>query len=191
MPKPNTRDQIFEAALKLLLERGFNACSVQDITTEAGVPKGSFYNHFESKEALGAEIVGHYASRSKLREILVDDSMPALDRLRGYFTSLNDKIKDRGFQHGCMIGNMSAEMSDQSELIREQLAKIYENWLGKLEYAITAGQKDGTIPTQLSAHVLAGFLLNAWEGTILRVRVDRNQNAFDQFMELAFNKILN
>lgn len=190
MPKPNTRDQIFDAALMLLSERGFNACSVQDITAQAGVPKGSFYNHFDSKEALGAEIVGHYASRSKLREILVDDSIPALERLRSYFSSLNDKMKDRGFQHGCMIGNMSAEMSEQSELIRDQLTKIYANWSAKLEYAVAAGQKEGTIPSQLSAKVLAGFLLNAWEGTTLRVRVDRSQDAFDQFMELAFNKIL-
>jgi|SRR5450830_1422680 len=190
MPKPNTRDQIFDAALKLLSERGFNACSVQDITVEAGVPKGSFYNHFASKEVLGAEIVAHYASRSKMREILVDDSMPALERLRRYFTALNQKMIDRDFQHGCMIGNMSAELAEQSTMIREQLTVIYKNWSEKLEYAIAAGQQDGSIPTTLSATVLAGFLLNAWEGTNLRARVERNQDAFDQFMELAFKKIL-
>lgn len=190
MPKPNTRDQIFDAALKLLSERGFNACSVQDITAEAGVPKGSFYNHFDSKEALGAEIVGHYANRSKLREILADDDIPALERLRRYFVALNERMIDRGCRHGCMIGNMSAEMSDQSDLIRQQLIKIYENWSGKLEYAVAAGQQEGSIPSQMSAKTLAGFLLNAWEGTVLRVRVERNQNAFDQFMALAFEKIL-
>jgi TetR/AcrR family transcriptional repressor of nem operon len=191
MPKPNTRDQIFDAALKLLLERGFNASSVQDITVEAGVPKGSFYNHFESKEALAAEIVSDYASRrSTLREILSDDSLPALERLRGYFTALNQRLIDRGFQHGCMIGNMTAELSEQSPVIREQLLRIYGNWSTALEYAIAAGQQDGSIPNQLSPKTLAGFLLNAWEGATLRVRVERNPDAFNQFMEVVFNKVL-
>ncbi|MCW5297154.1 TetR/AcrR family transcriptional regulator [Herbaspirillum lusitanum] len=191
MSKPNTRDQIFDAALKLLLERGFNASSVQDITVEAGVPKGSFYNHFESKEALAAEIVSDYASRrSTLREILADDRLPALERLRGYFTALNQRLVDRGFQHGCMIGNMTAELSEQSPVIREQLLRIYGNWSTALEYAITAGQQDGSIPNQLSAKTLAGFLLNAWEGATLRVRVERSPDAFDQFMEVVFNKVL-
>jgi len=192
MPKPNTRDQIFDAALKLLLERGFNASSVQDITVEAGVPKGSFYNHFESKEALAAEIVSDYASRrSTLREILADDSLPALERLRGYFAALNQRLVDRGFQHGCMIGNMTAELSEQSPVIREQLLRIYGNWSTALEYAIAAGQQDGSIPSQLSPKTLAGFLLNAWEGATLRVRVERSPDAFNQFMEVVFNKVLN
>lgn len=191
MSKPNTRDQIFDAALKLLLERGFNASSVQDITVEAGVPKGSFYNHFESKEALAAEIVSDYASRrSTLREILADDRLPALERLRGYFTALNQRLVNRGFQHGCMIGNMTAELSGQSPVIREQLLRIYGNWSTALEYVITAGQQDGSIPNLLSAKTLAGFLLNAWEGATLRVRVERSPDAFDQFMEVVFNKVL-
>jgi len=191
MPKPNTRDQIFDAALKLLLERGFNASSVQDITVEAGVPKGSFYNHFESKEALAAEIVSDYASRrSTLRDILSDDSMPALERLRGYFTALNQRLVDRGFQHGCMIGNMTAELSEQSPVIREQLLRIYANWSAALEYAIAAGQQDGSIANQLSPKTLAGFVLNAWEGATLRVRVERSQDAFNQFMDVIFNKVL-
>jgi TetR/AcrR family transcriptional regulator, transcriptional repressor for nem operon len=50
MSRPNTREEIVQAALKCLVEKGFNAVGVQDITEAAGVPKGSFYNHFESKE---------------------------------------------------------------------------------------------------------------------------------------------
>lgn len=52
MPKPNVREQLMEAGLRTLHSQGFNGCAVQDITQAAGVPKGSFYNHFESKEAL-------------------------------------------------------------------------------------------------------------------------------------------
>jgi TetR/AcrR family transcriptional repressor of nem operon len=190
MSKPNTRDQIFDAALKLLSERSFNSCSVQDITTAAGVPKGSFYNHFDSKEALAAEIVVHYGVTSQWRDILLDDSIPALERLRRYFGIINGRMAERGYQHGCMVGNMSAELAEQSPLIRARLGEIYKSWTAKLEYAVAAGQKEGAIPDQHSAQALAGFILNAWEGTLLRVRIERNSVPFEQFMDLVFNKIL-
>ena len=64
MAKYDTKEKIIQAALKTLLQKGFNGVGVQEITEQAGVPKGSFYNHFESKEALGVEIVERYGMGS-------------------------------------------------------------------------------------------------------------------------------
>ena len=190
MPRPNTHDQIFEAALKLLPEKGFNGCSVQDITVAAGVPKGSFYNHFESKEALGAEIVEHYGARGSLRDVLADQSIAPMERLRRYFVGLNELMVNRDFEQGCLLGNFSAELSDQSPLIRSQLAGVYGKWTRMIEATIADGQADRSIGSELDARSLAGFLLNAWEGAILRARVERSRDAFDVFMDVTFRKIL-
>ena len=62
MAKPNVKEKLIEAGLKTLLAGGFNGVGVQEITDAAGVPKGSFYNHFDSKETLGAEIVERYGA---------------------------------------------------------------------------------------------------------------------------------
>src|SRR6478672_12935550 len=78
MGRPSAREEIVQAGLKCLVEKGFNAVGVQDITDTAGVPKGSFYNHFESKEALGVEIVERYGANQTRREILTDPSVPPL-----------------------------------------------------------------------------------------------------------------
>ena len=190
MPKPNVHDKIFEAALKLLPEKGFNGCSVQDITVAAGVPKGSFYNHFDSKEALGAEIVDYYGTRGNLRDVLTDQSMAPMERLRRYFVGLNEMIVSRDFEQGCLLGNFSAELSDQSPVIRSQLAGVYGKWTRLIEEAIAAGQADHSIGSELNARSLAGFLLNAWEGATLRARVERSREAFDVFMDVTFRKIL-
>lgn len=190
MPRPNTRDQIFDAALKLLSEKGFNASSVQDITTEAGVPKGSFYNHFESKEALGAEIVEFYGERGNLRPILADRSIAPMERLREYFLGLNSIMVGRRYEQGCMLGNFSAELSDQSPVIRSRLAAVYAKWSRAIEGAIADGQADGSIARDLDAGALANFLLNAWEGAMLRARAERSGAALDVFMDVTFRKIL-
>lgn len=190
MPKPNVHDHIIEAALKLLPEKGFNGCSVQDITVSAGVPKGSFYNHFESKEALGAEIVAYYGTRGNLRDVLTDQSIAPVERLRQYFVALNEMIVSLDFEQGCLLGNFSAELSDQSPIIRSELARVYEAWTKTIGATIAAGQADHSIGNELNAQTLAGFLLNAWEGATLRARVERSRDAFDAFMDVTFRKIL-
>jgi TetR/AcrR family transcriptional regulator, transcriptional repressor for nem operon len=94
MARPNTREDIVEAGLRCLVERGFNAVGVQDITDAAGVPKGSFYNHFESKEALGLEIVERYGANQTRREILTDSTVPPLQRLRRHFERITGLFAD-------------------------------------------------------------------------------------------------
>ena len=190
MPRHNVRQQLIDAGLKVLIEKGFNGSGVQDITAAAGVPKGSFYNHFESKEALGAEIVDIYGRDNPRRAILADKSLPPLQRLQAHFERLNAVFTDADFGRGCLLGNFSAELSGQSELIRERLANLYLNWSSDVAAVIAEAQVDGSISTKAPAQELAAFLLDAYEGALLRARVEKNGRAFDRFMTVAFTQIL-
>jgi TetR/AcrR family transcriptional repressor of nem operon len=190
MPRANTREQIVQAGLKCLQEKGFNGVGVQDITSSAGVPKGSFYNHFESKEALGAAIVERYGADTSRREILADKSIAPLQRLRRHFERLNAIFVDAKFERGCILGNFSAELANQSDLIRGTLRDVYVRWTKDLEAAIADAQAQGVITNKTKAADLAAFLLDAYEGAVLRARVERDRRPFDRFMKLAFTQIL-
>ena len=74
--EPSVREQIVQAGIEDPVEKGFNGVGVQEITDTAGVPKGSFYNHFESKEALGAEIVERYGPTTRRRVLLATSACP-------------------------------------------------------------------------------------------------------------------
>jgi TetR/AcrR family transcriptional repressor of nem operon len=163
---------------------------VQDITTSAGVPKGSFYNHFESKEALGAEIVERYGADAARREILADPTVKPLQRLRRHFERLNGIFVDAKFERGCILGNFSAELSNQSEMIRASLRGLYARWTDDLEAAVAEAQQQGAVRNTMKARDLAAFLLDAYEGALLRARVERSRAPFDRFMTLAFTQIL-
>jgi TetR/AcrR family transcriptional regulator, transcriptional repressor for nem operon len=190
MPRPSTREQIVQAGLKCLTTKGFNGVGVQDITDAAGVPKGSFYNHFESKEALGAEIVERYGADKRRRELLTDKSIPPLERLRRHYERLTTLCVDARFERGCILGNFSAELSNQSEVIRESLRRLYERWTKDVEATIAEAQDQGAVSKALTAVELAGFLLDAYEGALLRARVERDGRAFERFMKFAFSKLL-
>src|SRR5713226_9242241 len=113
MPRASVKDQIVAAAIETLHRKGFNGTSVQDITDAAKVPKGSFYNHFDSKEELAVEALDRYWQwvLAGLRP-LGDVKTPAVDRLKQYFRHLAERGRMRQYRTGCMIGNMGTEMPE-------------------------------------------------------------------------------
>src|ERR1700754_4254894 len=114
MSSQEVRERLLEAGVRIFGKSGFNGCSVQDITDAAGVPKGSFYNHFDSKEALGAAALRRYwtAEAGEHLAVLTDVNLTPLRRLRRYLEEGCDEIVAMGFTCGCLIGNMTAELSD-------------------------------------------------------------------------------
>ena len=188
MPEFNARDKILAAGLETIYSLGFNGCSVQDITNAAGVPKGSFYNHFKSKEMLGVEILNLYSRKAAVNlMILSDTSISPLKRLERYFEILSQDLADLNYERGCLVGNFSAELSDQSDLIRQQVSNVFSAWVGAIEGCLRSAQQAGEIRTDIDASVLASFLANAWEGTVLRSKVERNGNAVEQFRAIVFS----
>jgi TetR/AcrR family transcriptional repressor of nem operon len=190
MPRLNTREEIVQAGLKCLVEKGFNAVGVQEITDAAGVPKGSFYNHFESKEALGVEIVERYGANQKRREILTDPTVPPLRRLRRHFDRITALYVDSHFTRNCILGGFSAELANQSEAIRDGLRKLYGQWTKDIEATIAEAQTKGEIANKTKAADMAAFLLDSYEGALLRARVERSRKPFDRFMKFAFGELL-
>ena len=161
--------------MRLFIQRGFNGCSVQDITEAARVPKGSFYNHFKSKEALAAELLIEYGRGTTDRSILTNPVEPALLRLQKHFAALN-KYFSR-CNDGCLVGKFMAEVSADTPQIEKALLSVLEDWGAEISAAIAEGQAQGSIRKDLKPDDLARFLIDAYEGAILRTRVDKSPNA--------------
>jgi TetR/AcrR family transcriptional regulator, transcriptional repressor for nem operon len=190
MRPTGTRDHLLSIGLKVLHANGFHATGVQDITDAAEVPKGSFYTHFGSKERFGAEVLGRYWERRADRAlaILSDESRTPMARLRAYFTT---KTQVAGpFDKGCMIGNFSAELASGSRLVRDRLAGVFAAWTQMLATCIREAQTTGELRPALDPDVTAGFLIDAFEGAVLRTKVDRDAAALQRFDAIVFSLIL-
>ncbi|MFA9215657.1 MAG: TetR family transcriptional regulator C-terminal domain-containing protein [Sphingomonadaceae bacterium] len=191
MSKPNVRDQLITASLATLHSKGFNATSVQDITDAAGVPKGSFYNHFASKEVLGAEVVQHYAEASRrLHGPLTDASLAPLARLAQYFDGMVQANVDNQFHSGCLLGNFSTELSAQSPLIRAQVERAFQQWSDGLAAVISLAQQEGSVASTDSAAALADAVLQAWQGAVARARTAHSRAPLDLFRHTTLRKLL-
>ena len=190
MRQPRTRDHLLATGLRLLHGQGFHASGVQDITAAAKVPKGTFYTHFDSKERFGAEVLGRYWEERADRAVAVlgDESRTPKERLEAYFASKTQAATS--FDKGCMIGNFCAEMAGESRLIRERLAAVFAAWTRLLANCIREAQAAGELRADLDPDTIAAFLIDAFEGAVLRSKVDRDAAALLRFESIVFSTIL-
>jgi TetR/AcrR family transcriptional repressor of nem operon len=191
-PKPDTRNNLVQAGLRMIHAEGYAATGIQSIVEGADTPKGSFYTYFASKEAFGAEVIDEYSERGqiKLRDFLCNPEIAPLARLEAYFDDRIEAFRASNYARGCLMGNFSAEAADHSTLIREHLVKHFEAWSSLFEKCISEAQDQGTIDRQFPAASLARFIFNSWEGTLLRMRVEKSDAPLFEFKEIVFGKIL-
>jgi TetR/AcrR family transcriptional regulator, transcriptional repressor for nem operon len=182
-PNPDVRRRLLTAGLNLVHGRGFAASGVKDITDSAGVPKGSFYAYFPSKEAFAAAILEHYWADIEERLLpLLEEDGPVQERITRFFHALADEHEDSDFLLGCLIGNLSLELGGSSDAIRDQLASILDRWDSALTACVRSGQgRSGGVRTDLDADELAAMLIEAWEGAALRGKVTRSRTPYTRF----------
>jgi TetR/AcrR family transcriptional regulator, transcriptional repressor for nem operon len=192
MPRPSLREKILTEGFSVVLEQGYCGATVRDIVRAAGVPQGSFTNHFESKEAFCLELLIRYYAlvQANITKTLRNDSLKPLHRLRAWFDIQFDFLKQADFRNGCLIGNFSAEVGAHSDTIHEKLNDIYAEIHESVVYCLKAAVKAGELPATTDCKELAYFLYSSLQGAILLAKVERSPLPLKQFVKFAFSTIL-
>lgn len=189
MARPSVRQQIVDASLEVFQAQGFNGSSIQDLTEAAGVPKGSFYNHFDGKEALALEALKLYIEGNGI-EVLRDTRYAPIERLRKHFRTNWKTVRDRGYTAGCYLGSMSSEIGDTHEAARAAFADVFQGWSGAIAQVIQEAQQRGDVSTVLDHRSLARFILNSWQGTLVRMKAVKSEEPFKDFNAMVFDVLL-
>jgi TetR/AcrR family transcriptional regulator, transcriptional repressor for nem operon len=189
--KPSLREDLLNAGLKVMFRSGYTGASVRDICEAAGVPLGSFTNHFRSKEAFAQEVLDRYFAHLKelVKRALDDKSLTPRERLKQYLDIISAVLADDKWNRGCLIGDFSIETASQSKLLRERLQAIFKEWRAPFISCIAEAQTAGEIDSTFDATDLAEFLLASWEGAILRMKVERGPAALDRFKNIVFHTV--
>lgn len=187
-----TREHLLEVGLTQLRTSGYTSTGVKDVLDLAKVPKGSFYHYFPSKEAFASELLAKYADGEVLRaqRLLGDESVAPLKRLRLYFEELIQVYGQQGKITGCLIGALSLEMADHSPVLQTQLKEAFKVWQEGVAGVITQAIKRGDLKKSTDPHALAEFLLNSYEGALVRMKADKSDRPLKNFMHFAFSVLL-
>jgi TetR/AcrR family transcriptional repressor of nem operon len=192
MDTKSTRDHLIDVGLELMHRRGYNATGVAEILKEANVPKGSFYHHFESKEDFAAAALEKYVKRERMHatKVLSDPTFSPLKRLRRYFSDLVKTYGQSGSVPGCMLGRFSLDMASESAQLRKRVSASFEGWQRTIAAAIRQAVAQKELPPGLDPVSVAGFLLNSWQGALVRSQAEESDAALKTFMHFAFEVLL-
>jgi TetR/AcrR family transcriptional repressor of nem operon len=181
-----TRDQILNAAARLIHVQGYQSTSLDDVLRESGVGKGNFYYYFKSKEDLGYAIIDRitqaFVERS-LGPAFADTDADPVTQIHAFLDRVLDAQRLRKCVGGCVMGNLASELSDVHEGFRLRLASIFDLWRVHLAEAVSRGQARGRLRADVDASRVAQFLVAGLEGSILLSKVTKDITVMERCVE--------
>lgn len=176
--REDTKNRILAAGGRLVHARGFVNTGLSDILKAADVPKGSFYHYFKSKEDFGLALVDYYAEHAgqAIVRFLEDESLSPLEKVRAFLCETHHEGRECEYSLGCPLGKLAQEMSEISEPIRLRLDTVFQHLVRRMRHVF----EDSSLPAGVDANTLAGVVISAWQGAVMRMKVARSPQPLDE-----------
>jgi TetR/AcrR family transcriptional repressor of nem operon len=189
MGRPSIKSQLIERTFMVFLAKGYEGASVNDLVAAANVPKGSFYNHFPSKEALAIEHVRRYVEALELDRLAESDASP-FRALREHFERRIAARTVTGLENGCLLGNFSTGVPLACGELRAAVDEGFTRWRAAIAALLRRAQAQGELDSEVSVDELASYLIGALEGAIASARVSAQPEHVTGFMDITFGRVL-
>lgn len=192
MTRIQTRYELIRVGGEMIARKGFNSTGLNAVLCEAGVPKGSFYYYFASKDEFGLAVIDEFEAEQSARmdTMLTDQSLSPLQRIRKFFDAGLRDMEIYDYGRGCPIGNLSQELASQNELFRKRLDNVFNGWRDRFARCLAQACEAGELADDADVTRLAEFLLAGWQGASLRAKVTRSLVPMTAFVGLFFERVL-
>lgn len=183
----DVRENILATGQRIMAGKGFSAVGLNEILTSAGVPKGSFYHYFGSKEVFGEELLKSYFEDylADLDATLSQPGMTMAQRLMDYWQIWQDSQSFFDCQGKCLAVKLAAEVADLSEPMRLALKQGTSGIATRLARAIEVGVAEGSLTIDGDAENVARSLYQLWLGASVMVKIERSTVPFKTAMKLT------
>lgn len=181
------RDHILATGQRIMAGKGFSAVGLNEILTDAGVPKGSFYHYFSSKEAFGVDMLARYFDDylAELDSTLSQPGLTMAQRLMNYWQLWRESQSFSDCQGKCLAVKLGAEVADLSDSMRATLQTGTAGIIARLADALEAGIEEGSLSIDDKPSRVAESLYQLWVGASVMVKIVRNTGPFDSAMSMT------
>ncbi|MDP5172032.1 MAG: TetR/AcrR family transcriptional regulator [Bacteroidia bacterium] len=189
MNKKYRKEDVVALGAELIREKGYHATGINDILKEAGIPKGSFYNFFSTKEDFGREALQWYGHRLQraMKGIFAQQQFTPLQRLKKFYGLLITGNAEEDFLQGCLVNNLSIEVAGGSDLLAAEADRQFNLWIDEVTACIEEGQELGEISDRFPADQLAEFLHTAFFGAFARMKASRDSQPLELVFTMMFS----
>ena len=167
--RADTRNALVWCGTELLTERGFQITGIDEVLKRVGVPKGSFYHYFKSKDHFGHAVIDNYEAyyAKKMDRIFGDSSQSPLQRLVNFTLNAKNGMVKFDFKRGCLIGNLGQELAALDTQFRERLEGVLVSWEKRVAECLSDAINAGELAPGQDPQILSRFFWVGWEGAIL------------------------
>jgi TetR/AcrR family transcriptional repressor of nem operon len=171
----STKQRLLDAGLTMLLEHGYHDLGIQALLDATATPKGSFYHHFKDKEDFALQVIDQYMRQvhAGLDECLRDTERPPLARVRRFFELTQQAYRAQGYM-GCLLGGLGQELSGVNDVFRRKIEWCFSEIARRMAVCLEEARKRGDIPADFDVKLMAGVLVDCWEGAALRSRLRKD-----------------
>lgn len=180
------RDLILAKGAAVMTRRGYHGTGVQEIVQAAGIPKGSFYHYFASKEDFALQALDFiYQPRlQRYAEALSNPALSPRQRVLSYYGELLAHFRQQErLEYHCFIGSLSFEMRELLPAIGEQVEAILQTSALTLQRCLEQAQQCGELAADEDCANLAAFIANAWQGVLTRLKVGSQAQPVEEFVQ--------
>ncbi|WP_416057501.1 TetR/AcrR family transcriptional regulator [Stenotrophomonas maltophilia] len=177
----DVRQKILASGRRTMGGKGFSGVGLNEVLAAAGVPKGSFYHYFASKEAFGEALLQDYFDQylAEMDQIFRAPGQTKAQQLEAYFVAWMDNQSFDNCQGKCLAVKLGAEVADLSPAMRAALKDGTDGIIARLARAIEAGAAEGSLQAGSDAAALAQSLYQLWLGASIMVKIVRTAQPFD------------
>jgi TetR/AcrR family transcriptional repressor of nem operon len=192
MVKQATKQKLIESGARIIHQKGYHHTGIQEVLTAAGIPKGSFYFYFASKEDFGLQVIDYFNTKylEMVRPIISDTSLSPVQRLEKIFDWFINFFIGMDYTCGCPIGNLSQEMGDLSPAFRSKLNESFELMVEVIRGLLKEGQDAGEVPLGLDLEETANFIVSGWHGALIRMKIVKATEPLENHKRFIFQTLL-
>ena len=184
-------DDIIDKGTELFRKKGYNNVGINEILKACDIPKGSFYNFFETKEDFAEKVIDNYGvnSLAMISNALGDKRISPLQRLKNFYGMLINSNEMDGFNAGCLVTNLSMEVGGFNSVISDATNRSFTMWVKEIAKCVEQGQEQDEIIDHMPSGEIAEYLHAGISGAFSRMKVNKNREFLDTWYKLSFDYI--
>lgn len=183
-----SRDSLLEVGRELFINSSFHSVGLSDILKSSGVPKGSFYHYFDSKEDFGIQVIElyHRQNSEELRALLEDETKTPYEQLKAFYQNSMDHFDSVDYCQGCLMANLSQELADVNENLRRKISQVSTHLVDQIARLLASMDTTDINLGHLAPQEAAQVLMNSWQGAIMKMKLEKSREPLEVFMKFFF-----
>ena len=177
------REEILQSGVEILTMKGFSGLGVQHVLKACGIPKGSFYNFFENKDAFVMEAIKLYNRKVKfiLEQIDNDSTLNPIEKITKFYSISNDFFFNNSSLRTCPMMNIVSD-GVENEAIIELIHSSIDMHKGFIAKWIESATTLELISNQIDPVRLTHMIYDNYHGAVLRMKYENSELPLNNFI---------